>query len=316
MSIEIHTFLLKTHIWKCRLQYGGYFVSASMCYRVSFDIFISWPSSDDKSNLLMNIWPPLPPTLYANTLVFDKQHFIDFSLPDNRLLTLSSWPCFGQRWHTVVVARHRYLSRVVWLTYSCRRTTSSVRADAIPWSDTMITSTKSRKASPSGVLWIWEFQCKMQFAFNSYLTLQDNKLIGLNKTKTKIFIQKIWKFSKAWCADGKHISALPIMSQHWDGTGIKVISHYSDIIMSVIAFQITSVSIVCPTVCSGAEQRKHQSSVSLAFVMGNSPVTTEIPAKGSVTRKMFSFDDVIMSRETKTSLSYNSFGPSDACMRR
>ena len=33
-----------------------------------------------------------------------------------------------------------------------------------------------------------------------------------------------------------------------------------------MAFQITSVSIVCSTVGSGADQRKHQSSVSLAFV--------------------------------------------------
>ena len=42
--------------------------------------------------------------------------------------------------------------------------------------------------------------------------------------------------------------------------------HYSDIIMSVMASQITGVSIVCPTVGSGADQRKHQSSASQAFV--------------------------------------------------
>ena len=44
----------------------------------------------------------------------------------------------------------------------------------------------------------------------------------------------------------------------------------------------------------GADQRKHQSSVSLAFVWGihRSPVNS--PHKGPVTRKMLSFDDVIM----------------------
>ena len=44
----------------------------------------------------------------------------------------------------------------------------------------------------------------------------------------------------------------------------------------------------------GAGQRKHQSSASLAFVRGihRSPVNS--PHKGSVTRKMFPFDDVIM----------------------
>ena len=37
----------------------------------------------------------------------------------------------------------------------------------------------------------------------------------------------------------------------------------------VYGSQITGVSIVCSTICSGAEQRKHQSSALLAFVMGN-----------------------------------------------
>ena len=46
-------------------------------------------------------------------------------------------------------------------------------------------------------------------------------------------------------------------------------NHYSDVIMSTIVSQITGVSIVCSTVCSGADQRKHQSPASLAFVMGS-----------------------------------------------
>ena len=37
--------------------------------------------------------------------------------------------------------------------------------------------------------------------------------------------------------------------------------------MSAMASQITGVSIVCWTVCSAADQSKHQSSASLAFVM-------------------------------------------------
>ena len=44
--------------------------------------------------------------------------------------------------------------------------------------------------------------------------------------------------------------------------------HYSDVIMSVMMSQITGVSIVCSTVDSDADQRKHQSSASLAFVRG------------------------------------------------
>ena len=42
--------------------------------------------------------------------------------------------------------------------------------------------------------------------------------------------------------------------------------HYSDVIMGVTVSQTTGISIICSTVCSGAGQRKNQSSTSLAFV--------------------------------------------------
>ena len=54
--------------------------------------------------------------------------------------------------------------------------------------------------------------------------------------------------------------------------------HYSDVIMVTMASQNTGVSIDCSSVSSGEEQRKHQSSLSLAFV-GNSLVTGEFPAQ-------------------------------------
>ena len=44
--------------------------------------------------------------------------------------------------------------------------------------------------------------------------------------------------------------------------------HYSDVIMGTMASQITSLAIVYSTVYSGANQRKHQSPASLAFVRG------------------------------------------------
>ena len=46
------------------------------------------------------------------------------------------------------------------------------------------------------------------------------------------------------------------------------ITHYNDIMMSAMVCQIASLTIVYPTVYSGADQRKHQSSASLAFVCG------------------------------------------------
>ena len=45
-------------------------------------------------------------------------------------------------------------------------------------------------------------------------------------------------------------------------------SHYNDVIMTTMASQITSLAIVYSIVYSSADQRKHQSSVSLAFVRG------------------------------------------------
>ena len=42
--------------------------------------------------------------------------------------------------------------------------------------------------------------------------------------------------------------------------------HYNDVIMTTVASQITSLTVVYSTVYSDADQRKHQSSASLAFV--------------------------------------------------
>ena len=71
--------------------------------------------------------------------------------------------------------------------------------------------------------------------------------------------------------------------------------HYSDVIMGTVASQITSPAIVYSSVCSGADQRKHQSSASLAFVRRIHRWPVNFPHKWPVTRKMFPYDDVIMS---------------------
>ena len=49
--------------------------------------------------------------------------------------------------------------------------------------------------------------------------------------------------------------------------------------MDEMASQITSLSIVYLSVYSGADQSKHQSSASLAFVCGELTVTGEFPAR-------------------------------------
>ena len=75
--------------------------------------------------------------------------------------------------------------------------------------------------------------------------------------------------------------------------------------MGTMASQITSLTIVYSTVYSAANQRKHQSSASLAFVWGIHRGPVNSPHKGPVTRKMFPFDDVIMSSSIKQISKYS-----------
>ena len=70
--------------------------------------------------------------------------------------------------------------------------------------------------------------------------------------------------------------------------------HYNDVTMGEMASQITSLTIVYSTVYLNADQRKHQSFASLAFVWGIQRWPVNSSHKGPVTQKMFPFDDVIM----------------------
>ena len=57
--------------------------------------------------------------------------------------------------------------------------------------------------------------------------------------------------------------------------------HYRAVIMSAIGSQITGVSIIYSTISSGSDQRKHQSSASLAFVRGIHRRPVNSPHKGN-----------------------------------
>ena len=75
------------------------------------------------------------------------------------------------------------------------------------------------------------------------------------------------------------------------------VNHYDDVTMTATASLITSLTIVYSTVYSSADQRKHQSSASLAFVRGIHRRPVNSPHKWPVTRKMSPFDEVIMSKK-------------------
>ena len=80
----------------------------------------------------------------------------------------------------------------------------------------------------------------------------------------------------------------------WANLDPGICCHYGDVTMVTVALQITSLTIVYSIVWWDRDQRKHQSSASLAFFRGihRSPVKSS--HKWPVTRKMFPFDDVIM----------------------
>ena len=70
--------------------------------------------------------------------------------------------------------------------------------------------------------------------------------------------------------------------------------NYNGVIMGAMASEITRLTIVYSTVYSGTDQRKHQSSASLAIVLGIHRWPVNSPHKWPVTRKIFPLDDVIM----------------------
>ena len=105
------------------------------------------------------------------------------------------------------------------------------------------------------------------------------------------------KLDKYWSTGitGNHPDGLAKDCSNSSALGMELSqSHYNDVIMGTMASQITSLTIVYSIVYSDADQRKHQSSASLAFVRGIHRGPVNSPHKWPVTRKMFPFDDVIM----------------------
>ena len=77
----------------------------------------------------------------------------------------------------------------------------------------------------------------------------------------EIAMSLIWHTIVVYFVENWLIPLCPLSCHWWH-------HHYSDVIMSVMASQTTGVSIVYSAVYSGTDQRKHQSSASLAFVRG------------------------------------------------
>ena len=102
----------------------------------------------------------------------------------------------------------------------------------------------------------------------------------------------LWLLKMSYIFNHRH--QLSIKRIDWPKVWEIFKSHYNDVIMSVMASLITSLTIVCLTIYLSGDQRKHQSSASPAFVRGIHRWLMNSPHKGPVTQKMSPLYDVIM----------------------
>ena len=107
-------------------------------------------------------------------------------------------------------------------------------------------------------------------------------------------LKQYWRVGNSNIGSMKFESKLSIFFHGDVCKNVNCLLHHNYVIMSAMASQIAILTIVYWTVHSGTYERKDQSSASLAFVRGIHRWPVNSPHKGSVTRKMSPFDDVIM----------------------
>ena len=99
----------------------------------------------------------------------------------------------------------------------------------------------------------------------------NNKMQYFDNGTTHVFLVLNSPEEKKWllwhCTYSGKKGNCSVLERQLFGKMIAAI-HYNDVIMTTITSQITSLAVVYSTVYSDADQRKHQSSASLAFVWG------------------------------------------------
>ena len=142
----------------------------------------------------------------------------------------------------------------------------------------------------------WIQQCKYQKGAQTKILTTDSSNLALGLAMAclswlcgTIFSMKPHCISLCQQCTVKHECMTTNTSLHWRHNGHNGISNQQphDCLLNRL-------KIVYSTVYSGEDQRKHQSSVSLAFVRGIQQWPVNSLHKGPVTQKMFPFDDVIM----------------------
>ena len=132
----------------------------------------------------------------------------------------------------------------------------------LPWNKTHDYANLHKNTSD---VWVISFQSKSAIALSPYVYSSEKCVIHRNIYTTLPFPSISMSDIHVEPPEQKWICDINIDKDF--------LCHYNDVIMSAMTSQITGVTIVYSTVCSGADQRKHQRSASLAFVRGpvNSP---------------------------------------------
>ena len=109
----------------------------------------------------------------------------------------------------------------------------------------------------------WSIGCSFDFNKVTYCLKHNHAMLGsLFPAKSLIF------------------TSISVLVACVARSSARMVLHCSDVTMNAIASQVTGVWIVCSVVCSGARQRKHQSSALLAFVRGIHRSRVDSPHKG------------------------------------
>ena len=132
------------------------------------------------------------------------------------------------------------------------------------------------------------YEFRLKFHWSLFLRVQLTISPGDKPRRQAIIWNNAGWFTDAYASLGLNESTIALITMTVVSGYHNICHQYSDVKMSAMASQTTGISIVYPTVGSSTDQRKHQSSASLAFVRGiratglcegNPPVTSEFPAQ-------------------------------------
>ena len=146
--------------------------------------------------------------------------------------------------------------------------------------------------------------CNVGYPSETYLKLRSREISFVQISRFSSSSSQVLHSARQyhchkWCKISKRFGKIEIRFRPKILRGIWIYDafrtdQYNDVIISAMASQITRLTIVYSTVYLGEDQRKHQSSASLAFGRGIHRWPVNSPHRGPATRKMFPFDDLIM----------------------